>query len=65
MMSLKGLIEKTPEADVLREMISFAAAWLVELEVGALTSTTYGEKRTPTAGDGGGQREDEVEVADV
>jgi hypothetical protein len=44
MMSLKGLFEKTPEADVPREMISFAAAWLIELEVGALTSATYGEK---------------------
>jgi transposase-like protein len=44
MMSLKGLIEKTPDADVLREMISFAAERLMELEVGALAGAPYGEK---------------------
>jgi putative transposase len=31
-------------ADLLREMISFAAEWLMELEVGALTGPSYGEK---------------------
>jgi putative transposase len=44
MMSLKGLIEKAPDADILREMISFAAERLMELEVGALTGAPYGEK---------------------
>ena len=44
MMSLRALIEKAPDADMLREMISFAAGRLMELEVGALAGAAYGEK---------------------
>lgn len=37
MMILNALLEKTSDAEVLREMIGFAAERLMALEVGALT----------------------------
>src|SRR5262245_66667840 len=44
MMDLRALVEKTPDADLLREMIGFAAHRLMELEVEGLTGAGYGEK---------------------
>ena len=57
MMSLRGLIEKAPDADFLREMIGFAARRLMELEVGELTGAPYGEKNAERLAQRNGYRE--------
>ena len=43
-MNLKAVIEKTPDADLLREMIGFAAERLMDMEVAGQTGAAYGEK---------------------
>ena len=43
MMTHRALLEKSSDADLLREMISFTAQRLMELEVEGLTGAAYGE----------------------
>src|SRR5215211_5039449 len=46
MMSLRALLAKNSDADLLREMIGFAAHRLMELEVQSLTGAAHGERST-------------------
>ena len=43
-MSLRSLLEKSADADLLREMVGFAAQRLMELEVENLTGAAHGER---------------------
>ena len=43
-MSLRALLEKNSDADLLREMVGFAAQRLMELEVESLTGAAHGER---------------------
>lgn len=44
MMNLRSLLEQSPDADFLREMIGFAAQRLMDLEVQGLTGAEHGER---------------------
>ena len=57
MMQLQGLLEKSADADVLREMIGFASQRLMDLEVEARTGAGYGEKHPARLAQRNGYRE--------
>lgn len=56
-MDLRALVEQSGDADLLREMIGFAAERLMELEVGAKTGAEYGEKSADRLAQRNGYRE--------
>ncbi len=62
MMSLRALLEKSPDADLLREMIGFAGQRLMELEVGALTGAAFGQKNPERLAQRNGYREHDWET---
>jgi transposase-like protein len=57
MMNLRTLLEKSSDADLLREMVSFAAQRLMELEVETLTGAAHGARDPDRINQRNGYRE--------
>jgi transposase-like protein len=62
MMSLRALLEKSSDTDLLREMIGFTAQRLMELEVGGVTGAGYGERSAERINHRNGYRERDWET---
>ena len=56
-MALQSLVEKTSDAELLREMVGFAAQRLMDLEAEALTGASYGERSPDRTNQRNGYRE--------
>lgn len=62
MMNLRGLLEKSPDADLLREMIGFTARRLMQLEVARLTGAGFDEKSPERLAQRNGYRDGDWET---
>jgi putative transposase len=62
MMSLRTLLEKSSDTDLLREMIGFTAQRLMELEVGGHTGAGHGERSADRINHRNGYRERDWET---
>ena len=62
MMSLRALLEKSSDAELLREMVEFAAQRLMELEVESLTGAGHGERSPDRVNHRNGYRERDWET---